>query len=97
VGERLGDLLARGREVHQAHAARTLRAHRHVDGEHPGQQPRPWVSGRPLARRRWLEHDGVRAVLLGPLVLETSDWRNLVYHAGSPLIGAVWHAGERVA
>ena len=31
------------------------------------------------------------------LELETPDWRDLVYHAGSPLVGAVWHAGERVA
>lgn len=31
------------------------------------------------------------------LVLDTPDWRDLVYHAGSPLIGAVWHAGARVA
>ena len=31
------------------------------------------------------------------LLLDTPDWRDLVYHAGSPLVGAVWHAGERVA
>ena len=31
------------------------------------------------------------------LVLDTPDWRDLVYHAGSPLVHAVWHAGERVA
>jgi imidazolonepropionase len=31
------------------------------------------------------------------LVLDTPDYRDLVYHAGSPLIGAVWHSGERVA
>ncbi len=31
------------------------------------------------------------------LVLDTEDYRDLVYHAGSPLIGAVWHAGELVA
>lgn len=31
------------------------------------------------------------------LVLDTEDYRDLVYHAGSPLIGAVWQAGELVA
>ncbi len=31
------------------------------------------------------------------LVLDTDDYRDLVYHAGSPLIGAVWQAGELVA
>jgi len=31
-----------------------VRAHRHVDREHPRQQPRPWVSGRSIARRYWL-------------------------------------------
>lgn len=30
------------------------------------------------------------------LVLETDDYRDLVYHAGSPLIGAVYSRGERV-
>ncbi|MCA9705346.1 MAG: imidazolonepropionase [Myxococcales bacterium] len=31
------------------------------------------------------------------LVLDTDDYRDLVYHAGSPLIDAVWQAGEPVA
>lgn len=31
------------------------------------------------------------------LVLDTDDYRDLVYHAGSPLIDAVWQAGEQVA
>lgn len=31
------------------------------------------------------------------LVLDTEDHRDLVYHAGSPLIGAVWQAGDLVA
>jgi len=31
------------------------------------------------------------------LVLEAADYRQLVYHAGSPLIGAVWQAGQMVA
>lgn len=31
------------------------------------------------------------------LVLDTEDYRDLVYHAGSPLVGAVWQAGEQVA
>ncbi len=31
------------------------------------------------------------------LVLDTEDYRQLVYHAGSPLIGSVWQAGELVA
>lgn len=31
------------------------------------------------------------------LVLDTEDYRDLVYHAGSPMIGAVWQAGELVA
>jgi imidazolonepropionase len=47
-----------------------------------------------------LDHE-VGSVVAGKsadlLLLETPDWRDLVYHAGSPLIGAVWHAGERVA
>lgn len=31
------------------------------------------------------------------LVLDTHDYRDLVYHAGSPLIDAVWQAGDPVA
>lgn len=31
------------------------------------------------------------------LVLDTEDYRDLVYHAGSPLIDAVWQAGQLVA
>lgn len=31
------------------------------------------------------------------LVLATADVRDLVYHAGSPLVDEVWQAGERVA
>lgn len=31
------------------------------------------------------------------LVLDTKDYRDLIYHTGSPLIGAVWQAGELVA
>lgn len=31
------------------------------------------------------------------LVLDTEDYRDLVYHAGSPLLGGVWQAGELVA
>lgn len=30
------------------------------------------------------------------LVLDTPDWRDLVYHAGSPLIAAVLHRGEQM-
>jgi imidazolonepropionase len=47
-----------------------------------------------------LDHE-VGSVVAGKsadlLLLDTPDWRDLVYHAGSPLIGAVWHAGERMA
>lgn len=47
-----------------------------------------------------LDHE-VGSVVAGKsadlLVLDTTDWRDLVYHAGSPLMSAVWHAGERVA
>lgn len=46
-----------------------------------------------------LDHE-VGSVVAGKhadlLVLDTTDWRDLVYHAGSPLVHAVWHAGERV-
>ncbi len=38
--------------------------------------------------------EGLQADLL---VLETDDYRDLVYHAGSPLIHAVFQAGARVA
>jgi imidazolonepropionase len=31
------------------------------------------------------------------LILMTNDYRDLVYHAGSPLIGEVWSRGRRVA
>ena len=31
------------------------------------------------------------------LVLDTEDYRDLVYHAGSPLIASVWQGGEVVA
>lgn len=31
------------------------------------------------------------------LILMTNDYRDLVYHAGSPLIGEVWSRGQRVA
>ncbi|PRP93279.1 Imidazolonepropionase [Enhygromyxa salina] len=31
------------------------------------------------------------------LVLETDDYRDLVYHAGSPLVREVWSRGQRVA
>lgn len=47
-----------------------------------------------------LDHE-VGSVTVGKsadlLVLDTEDYRDLVYHAGSPLIGAVWHSGELVA
>lgn len=47
-----------------------------------------------------LDHE-VGSVVAGKsadlLLLDTNDWRDLVYHAGSPLVHAVWHAGERVA
>jgi hypothetical protein len=65
VGERLGDLLARGGELHQAHAACTVRAHRHVDREHARQEPRPGVSGRTLARRRPMHDPPATGVGLG--------------------------------
>ncbi|MCH9680314.1 MAG: amidohydrolase family protein, partial [Deltaproteobacteria bacterium] len=47
-----------------------------------------------------LDHE-VGSVVVGHsadlLVLDTTDYRELVYHAGSPLIGAVWQSGELVA
>jgi hypothetical protein len=52
MGERLVELLARGGELHQAHAVCAVWAHRHVDREHPRQQPRPWMSRGSLAHAR---------------------------------------------
>ena len=40
------------------------------------------------------EHEGLRTFAL---VLATEDVRDLVYHAGSPLVDEVWQAGQRVA
>ncbi|MCA9720575.1 MAG: imidazolonepropionase [Myxococcales bacterium] len=47
-----------------------------------------------LARELGRVADGLQADLL---VLETDDYRDLVYHAGSPLVHAVYQAGARVA